>query len=237
MEVEAGAEPAAAGSTTAAAEELASHGLARSKLVGAILVLPRQVGPLKALLQQDGWARPGRSICPWESPAPPSLEAAAAAAGSLMAVHVTAEAAVILSDPARYGEAPPVLVAALGSGEAVWQPGVRIGSPACGGPRGKQCDSAVYALREAVFSRPIWRPAIPPPRFRFAELFAGIGGFRLVSLLPHPAPMRARIVLPTSLRLLVRCPSVCLSVVCLWSLAVRTGPRGSRRAVRVCVRA
>eukprot|EP01046_Picozoa_sp_COSAG06_P057024 COSAG06_NODE_10978_length_1587_cov_3.909274_2_plen_236_part_00 len=235
MEIEAGAEPVAAGSTAAAAEELASRGLARSKLVGAILVLPRQVGPLKALLQQHGWLRPGRSICPWESPAPPSLEAAAAAAGSLMAVHVTAEAAAILSDPARHGEAPPVLVAALGSGEAVWQPGVRIGSPACGGPRGKQCDSAVYALREAVFSRPIWRPVIPPPRFRFAELFAGIGGFRLVSCrtprLWHAWAQPA--VLRASLRLLVRCPSVCgLSVV-----FGGTGPRGSRRAVRVCVRA
>ena len=162
------------------AEQISAHGLYYSKLVGALVVPPRQVGTLKAALQQCSWSRPGRSICPWEAQPPPSL-AAAAAAGGLMAVHVVPEAAAVLGDPSRAAEIPAAIAAALASGEVVWQLGVRLGSPACGGPLGKQCDSAVYALREAVFSRPIWRPPIPEPRFRFAELFAGIGGFRLVS--------------------------------------------------------
>ena len=162
----------------AGAEQVAAHGLYCSKLAGALIVPPRQVATLKSALAQCQWCRPGRSICPWEGAPPPSL-AAAAAAGGLMAVHVVPEAAAVLNDPSRAAEVPAAIAPALTSGELVWQPGVRLGSSACGGPLGKQCDSAVYALREAVFSRPIWRPPIPDQRFRFAELFAGIGGFRL----------------------------------------------------------
>ena len=141
---------------------------------------PRQVGRLKAVLQQSGCLLPGRSICCWESTPPTALNIATTGAGGLVAMHVTAEMAAVLNDPSRAAEAPQALAAGLRSGEVVWQSGVRLGSAACGGPRGKQCDSAAHLLREAVFSRPIWRPAVPAPRFCFVELFAGIGGFRLV---------------------------------------------------------
>ncbi len=171
------------GRAAAAALELAASGLARSKSVGALLVPPQQVGVLKAALQRCGCLLPGRSICCWdqEPGAPADPNPATLGTGRRVAMHVTAEMAAVLNNPScEAAQVPHELAHALRSGQVVWQPGVRLGSTACGGPRGKQCDSAVYVLREAVFSRPIWRPAIPPQRFCFAELFAGIGGFRLV---------------------------------------------------------
>ena len=148
-------------------------------------------------------------------------------------MHITAELAAVLNDPSRAAEAPHALAAGLRSGEIVWQTGVRLGSAACGGPRGKQCDSAAYALREAVFSRPIWRPAVPAQRFRFVELFAGIGGFRLVrtNLQSH--------VVPCQVCVIARCELHVHATDTIYSLlwCADPGLGGTRRTMCLRVRA
>jgi hypothetical protein len=70
------------------------------------------------------------------------------------------------------------VAAALRDGTIRWAPGLRLGSAACGGPRGLQCTAAFHALRGHIL--PLEAPACrAAPTFRFVELFAGIGGFRL----------------------------------------------------------
>ena len=163
---------------TTAAAEVAAEGLRQSQLVGALLVPPRRVAAVRAALP-EGWERRGRSVCAHRDPSDERSEDEA----RRVAVHVSAGAAAALADADRVAQLPSEL--GLQSGEVLWRPGLRLGSAACGGPRGRQCASAIYNLRHAepsaaaAAARAQLAPTPEASTFRFVELFAGIGGFRL----------------------------------------------------------
>jgi hypothetical protein len=189
---------AAAAATVAAA----AAGLAEAESVGALLTPARAAGSVIAMIRECGWRRRGRSVCPYTPGLPGAAEVEAGLrlpGGDVgwVAVHVTAAAAGVLGRVRGRrrggggGEAEEVLphpiAEALADGRVYWLPGVRIGSVGCGGPRGRQCNAAFHALRNvASDAGPGARGRVRARgkaghvvAFRFVELFAGIGGFRI----------------------------------------------------------
>ena len=136
----------------AAARATAALLLAEAKCVGAVLTPPAVTGAVVAALRARGWLRRGRSVCS----------------------HGDDEKAVFLNATGAAALARSDAVATLGVEGVAFAPGLRIGSRRCGGPRGPQTNSAIYLLRATEASR-----TRAEGSFRFAELFAGLGGFRV----------------------------------------------------------
>ena len=105
-----------------------------------------------AALRVRGWLRRGRSVCS----------------------HGDDEKAVFLNAAGAAALARADAAATLGVEGITFAPGLRVGSRPCGGPRGQQTNSAIYLLRATEASR-----TRAEGSFRFAELFAGLGGFRV----------------------------------------------------------
>ena len=190
-----------------AAEAVAVAGLRQAGQVGALLAPAHRAGALVSQLRSAGWRRSGRSVCRY---AGSNGSSSGGPNSGLVAVHISASATAALERV--YGAGPGVkpcghsisadALSLLPSGMAEWlqteaqtgalwwAPGLRIGSTACGGPRGKQCNSALHSLRHttaAVQAQATGAGSLPASdpsststsNFHFIELFGGIGGFRL----------------------------------------------------------
>ena len=117
-----------------------------------MLAPPAVTGAVVAALRVRGWLRRGRSVCS----------------------HGDDEKAVFLNAAGAAALARADAAATLGVEGVTFAPGLRVGSRPCGGPRGQQTNSAIYLLRATEASR-----TRAEGSFRFAELFAGLGGFRV----------------------------------------------------------
>ena len=77
----------------------------------------------------------------------------------------------------------PLIWRHIQAGTCIWRPGLRLGSQICGGKAGKQMTggkTAVYYGDESWLKPPNKLPDCPSAsKFRYCELFAGIGGFRI----------------------------------------------------------
>eukprot|EP00729_Bicosta_minor_P016071 gene16071-12815_t len=105
-----------------------------------------------------------------------------------LAVHLSAEGAACMQNAGRAAEIPQGLQALIDHGTCVWHGGLRVESLSC---RGNQRDvgftptPAAQPVSSGSTAPSTSTPTMPPtPRqgqasFRFCELFAGIGGFRL----------------------------------------------------------
>ena len=116
-----------------------------------MLAPPAVTGDVVAALRARGWLRRGRSVCS----------------------HGDDEKAVFLN-AAGAAALARADAATLGVEGVAFAPGLRVGSRRCGGPRGQQTNSAIYLWRATEASR-----TRAEGSFRFAELFAGLGGFRV----------------------------------------------------------
>lgn len=111
-----------------------------------------------------------------------------------MSIHVSPTAAIEIANHASL-VVPTALRELITSGDVMWRPGLRVGSPGCvskSRPKEEQyreslAEQCRHRRREkdttatatdATDSSDVASPA-SPPLFRFAELFAGIGGFRV----------------------------------------------------------
>eukprot|EP00232_Nephroselmis_pyriformis_P027222 CAMPEP_0182852302 /NCGR_PEP_ID=MMETSP0034_2-20130328/91_1 /TAXON_ID=156128 /ORGANISM="Nephroselmis pyriformis, Strain CCMP717" /LENGTH=466 /DNA_ID=CAMNT_0024983003 /DNA_START=98 /DNA_END=1495 /DNA_ORIENTATION=+ len=134
-----------------------------SGLVGSFVVTKRGIGPVKKALEEAGWLKkPGRFLTPCPGPAAEGIESA-------VAIHVNHAAAA-----AMVAGAPPWAQAlqAAERNPARWVPGLRAHSEACTG------EAFVAGCHPAPVPGE-GKEGGAKSRFRFIELFAGIGGFRL----------------------------------------------------------
>jgi hypothetical protein len=135
----------------------------------------------------------------------PPVGDAAAASGFTMSVHVSPTAAIELENLSSSSPpsslVPVALRELLAAGDAMWRAGLRVGSPGCAAkarPKEERYREELAeqfrrrrddAMSEGAGAAPDTSSgstvladtlaATPSPLFRFAELFAGIGGFRV----------------------------------------------------------
>ena len=140
---------------------------ARGLPTGALVLADkRTIHPLKVALKAAGWGRQGVHVTPFTGVAPEGLSGKPCG----VAVHVSAAGAVAIEALIARGDFDSPIGRMLQGGDVAWYPGLRIHSPLCErkGKGGSPKDMADGDTEEQ-----------PPPAFRFSELFAGIGGFRL----------------------------------------------------------
>lgn len=108
--------------------------------------------------------------------------------GKRLAIHVSPAVAVVLSSTveAEVARVPGKLKALLASGDLLWRPGLRVLSPEVVAKKFDKQDKFRAELAQRGHDRlsaergaATATAAASNPRFKFAELFAGIGGFRL----------------------------------------------------------
>lgn len=133
--------------------------------VGAFVVAPRQVQSVRQAVADAGWLKtPGRNVTPHhEQEADGKRECA---------VHVSQQAACALG---RSTDIPSQIASLLASGVARWVPGLRVRSAACA------ASSPPPAPPQSTVAKPRTpNEAIPSDwPFKYIELFAGIGGYRV----------------------------------------------------------
>eukprot|EP01048_Picozoa_sp_COSAG05_P009412 COSAG05_NODE_771_length_7443_cov_8.561138_3_plen_577_part_00 len=155
--------------------------------VGAVVVAAPLTQPTRVALEKPGWLK---QICCRIHRFGAKIDGQA----PLMAVHVSPVGAAALdaalaavAEGGKYEEIlpPPAsdLAAILQSGEAKWHPGLRIGDAVSAGglgPHWHLLPGDLQKMQTATKTsiEPEARSTVLPGRFRFIELFAGIGGFR-----------------------------------------------------------
>ena len=134
-------------------------------------------------------------LCCSERYTPPADDPAATA-GLTMSIHVSPTAAIEIANHASL-VVPTALRELITAGNVMWRPGLRVGSPGCvskSRPKeeqyreslAEQCHhrrrekdtTTTTTATDTTCSTEVVSPA-SHPLFRFAELFAGIGGFRV----------------------------------------------------------
>lgn len=99
-----------------------------------------------------------------------------------MSVHVAPTAAIALANP-HSTVVPQKLKELLAAGDVQWCPGLRITSAGCAvksRPKEVQYrEKLAEECRHRRAAQGVQEPTPDKARFRFAELFAGIGGFRV----------------------------------------------------------
>ena len=167
---------AAAG--TASAESLARR-VSEETLAGRLITPAKLCKQIKTALERYGWRKESVKIYPVSLP-----DAEAAQQGQTLAIHLTPagtrvvmgllSAAATAMEPPADGEKTAALRALLNDVRVRFSPGL---------PRkaGRSASSAEAPPAAAPFALPALGSAESPssPKFLFAELFAGIGGFRL----------------------------------------------------------
>ena len=147
----------------------------RQLTVGALVVPASWADKVRATLASAGWLKPGRSITPYNGDV-------LAAEGKRVAIHLVPVKSTILLMPARAAEAPVDVAALLDDPKVAWVPWLRTGSKEClGGADAaeQQMDLAEKVFEKSTKSGKTQQPDGVPRKFRYAELFAGIGGFRV----------------------------------------------------------
>ncbi|KAI9348301.1 S-adenosyl-L-methionine-dependent methyltransferase [Zopfochytrium polystomum] len=147
-------------------------------------------------LRQLGWLKAGTNVTKFEPPPPD--QGGLTPTGEwdgLMAVHLSSSGAAaidrLITAGAQPGDVDDPKVASILSliadRTAKWEQGLRVLSPACRASAltsgGGGCNSVSSLSRKRKRSLPKDKPMSGnhalQPRFRFIELFSGIGGFRL----------------------------------------------------------
>lgn len=167
--------------------------------VGALVCPARQVQPIRKALEQLGWIKQtAQRIHAFCAPAPfgelpeterrkqMAIHVSPVAAAALDAADAKAAAAELAAQPGIdenvwAAELPAELsmcAALLQSGQVRWCSGLRIGDPVELGGLGDQWHLLPVQIKQEKEAQ---RQActVIPGTFRFIELFAGIGGFRL----------------------------------------------------------
>jgi hypothetical protein len=87
-------------------------------------------------------------------------------------VHLSVAGAIAMKE--MRDDVPAAVRALLASGDVEWVLGARFGNDS-----GKPKISGAKRLVQSELAADVQQPASRPSTFRFAELFAGVGGFRL----------------------------------------------------------
>ena len=151
--------------------------------VGALVVPTAMTQLVKAPLEAVGWIR--RSQPRVHRYCPLGLSGNRPPSELRMAIHVTPVAAAAFDAAARdgCGALPPQLAkitALLESGKAQWHSGLRLGDSVDAGGMGGQWHLSKKDLaRLRSKNQQQQQQSEAPGGFRFVELFAGIGGFRV----------------------------------------------------------
>ena len=161
--------------TPGATEAGAGAEAGRQLAVGAVVVPAGRAGEARATLASAGWLKPGRSMTPYHGDA-------LAGQGKRVAIHLAAVHVATLLAPARATEVPGSVATLLADLEVAWVPWLRVGSSDCldGAEAAElQMDTVERAFEKAAKARNTRQPGAEPSKFRYAELFTGIGGFRV----------------------------------------------------------